>query len=457
MRRAMIGALLIAGAACSQRPSIVPVSAPARTGDLTLQPIVFSTDDSIVQRRIRAELGILSVPENRRSPTGRRVVIRFVRFPSTSANPGPPVIYLAGGPGGSGIRSAAGDRFALFMKMREAGDVIALDQRGVAEPLDCPGTFDYPLDRALTEAIAADTLRPYIARCVEHWRGRADLSAYNTIESADDLDSLREALGAETISLWGISYGTHLGLAYIRRHPDRVHRAVLAGVEGPDHTYKLPADVDAALVRAAQSLMPALRNTITRLQASPAVVPLPEQRATIVLGAADLLGIIYGSIGEREDIEQLPRRLAPVLAGDYSAVALRSLRLRRGRSLSVMPTAMDCASGATAARFERIAAQARTALVGDGPNIALRARCASWPANDLGDDYRSPIRSGVPVLFVSGALDSRTPPSNAEEVRKGFPHARHMVIPNAGHDDDLLLSSPSLGREYVAFLRDSQR
>ena len=38
-----------------------------------------------------------------------------------------------------------------------------------------------------------------------------DIQAYNTIESAHDVDDLRKALGAEKLNLVGFSYGTHLG------------------------------------------------------------------------------------------------------------------------------------------------------------------------------------------------------------------------------------------------------
>ena len=77
----------------------------------------------------------------------------FVRFKSTAPNPGSPIIYLAGGPGGSGIVSARGSRFPLFMAMREFGDVIALDQRGVGQSkpnLVCGESYDLPLDKSLT-------------------------------------------------------------------------------------------------------------------------------------------------------------------------------------------------------------------------------------------------------------------------------------------------------------------
>ena len=79
-----------------------------------------------------------------------------------------------------------------------------------------------------------------------------DPLAYNTNESADDIDALRRALGAEKIRLWGTSYGTHLAFATIRRHERQIERAGLLGVEGPDHTLKLPTQIQAALEEVAR-------------------------------------------------------------------------------------------------------------------------------------------------------------------------------------------------------------
>ena len=91
----------------------------------------------------------------------------------------------------------------------------------------------------------ADVLGPRAERCATELRGKGiDLSAYNTEASADDLDDLRRALGAEKISLFGFSYGTHLALAAVRRHPERIDRVILAGTEGPDHSQKLPHTFD---------------------------------------------------------------------------------------------------------------------------------------------------------------------------------------------------------------------
>jgi pimeloyl-ACP methyl ester carboxylesterase len=44
--------------------------------------------------------------------------------------------------------------------------------------------------------------------------------------------------------------------------------------------------------------------------------------------------------------------------------------------------------------------------------------CDVWGNPDLGEAFRKNIKSNVPALFISGTFDVRTPPSNAEEVRR---------------------------------------
>src|SRR5690242_17484458 len=222
------------------------ICAQQKSGTLKLKPYIFETNDK--KDKVDAEFGTLFVPENRSDPESNLIELAFVRFKSTAAKPGPPIVYLAGGPGGSGIGTAMGSRFPLFMAFREIADVIAFDQRGTgySKPnLGCYESLSLPLDVAPTRESAIKELRKNSKACIEYWRDvqRVDLTAYNTNESADDLEDLRKALGAPKISLWAISYGTHLSFATIRRHPQSISRAILAGTEGPDHTYKLPSNI----------------------------------------------------------------------------------------------------------------------------------------------------------------------------------------------------------------------
>src|SRR5919109_1228753 len=282
---------------CDDGPPIRPLEGArsVRQGPLTLTPIEFATTDFYFRpTRTRAQEGRLRVPENRRRPAGRTLELRFVRFAARSSEKRPPVVYLAGGPGGSGIWSASGDRYDLFMKLRRAGEVIALDQRGAgfSRPTPvCPGVWNYPLDRPHDDDTLAAVLAPFLRRCVAAFADSLDVTAFTTVESADDLEDLRRALKADQLSLVAISYGTHLALAYLRKYPNRVARAVLAGVEGPDHTWKLPRNVDVVLHRVGSAIaadprahravpdfLDSLRATLAQLDTNPATLNVTHPR-----------------------------------------------------------------------------------------------------------------------------------------------------------------------------------
>src|SRR5215471_2774869 len=99
------------------------------------QPFTFKTWNG---QQLDALRGSLAVPENRASPRSRQITIRYVRLPAAAGNEhAPPIVYLAGGPGASGIE-AINYRYEMFMAMRQYGDVIALDQRGTGSSNDVP-------------------------------------------------------------------------------------------------------------------------------------------------------------------------------------------------------------------------------------------------------------------------------------------------------------------------------
>ena len=448
-----------------------PAVAQSKAGTLKIKPYTF---ENARAEKVDSEFGTLLVPENRSNPDSNLIELAFVRFKSTAKNPGPPIVYLAGGPGGSGIGTATGSRFPLFMALREIGDVIAFDQRGTgySKPnLGCYERLAVPLDVVPSRAAAVAELRKNARGCIEYWRDvqRVDLNAYNTNESADDLEDLRKALGAKQITLWSISYGTHLALTTIRRHPDSIHRAILAGTEGPDHTYKLPSNVQkhledlAAVVKADPTigkdipdLLGLMKSVFDRLDAQPQTVevndPRTKQNVKVIVNKFVLQSIVANNIGTTVTAN-FPAFFYRASKGDFTNPAQVWLSISQQNIGSAMSYMMDCASGQTAARRERIAREAKETLLEDISNFPFPDICEEWKAPDLGDQFRSPVTANVPVLFISGTLDARTPVSNAEEYRVGCANSTHIIIDGAVHSDPLFLSSPKIKDGMLEFLK----
>ena len=441
-----------------------------KAGDLKITPRVF---ESAGGEKVDAEFGELMVPENRQKPNSRLIQLAFIRFKSTSPNPASPIVYLAGGPGGSGIGAARGSRFPLFMTMREVADVIALDQRGVglAKPnLNCKETVSFAPDKLLRREDLLELSRTQSRACAETFKQQGvDLTGYNTNESADDLEDLRKAIGAQKISLWAISYGTHLSLATVKRHEQSIDRMILAGIEGPAHTIKLPGNIqkhlehidqlvkaDPNLSKDIPSFVGLVRTVMEKLEREPVTVqvtdPATKQPASVVLNKFAIQLMTAFAFGSDE--AGLPAIYYAMSQGNYSLAAQRWMGISRGRSVgSAMAYMMDCASGVSSERRELIAREARTALLEDVMDFPFPSVCDAWGNPDAGSAFRAPAKSKVPTLFISGTFDVRTPPSNAEEVRRGFPNSSHLIIDGAVHSDPLFLSSPQIKDVMLQFMK----
>lgn len=450
---------------------IASVNAQPKAGTLKIKPYTFENDKG---EKVESEFGTLLVPENRSNPQSNLIELAFVRFKSTAKNPGPPIVYLAGGPGGSGIGTAIGSRFPLFMALREIADVIAFDQRGInhSKPnLSCYDRLAMPLDVAPSRQAALEALRAGSRNCAAYWREvqRVDLNGYNSNESADDLEDLRKALGSNQISLWSISYGTHLAFATMRRHPKSIHRAILAGIEGPDHTYKLPSNIQkhledlAAMIKADPEIgkeipdfLGLMKSVFDRLDAQPESVeivdPRTKQKVKVIVNKFVMQFIVANNIGTTVT-ERFPALFYRASKGDFTNPAQVWLNQSRSILGNAMAFMTDCASGQTAARRERIQREAKGMLLEDLFNFPFPDICDEWKAPDLGDAFRSPLRSDVPVLFISGTLDARTPVSNADEYLTGFTNGTHMIVDGAVHSDPLFLSSAKIKDGMMEFLR----
>src|SRR5882672_6537011 len=192
--------------------------------------------------------GEVEVPETPDTTTGRRLKIQFAVVPALAKNKAPdPVFVLAGGPGQPAMQIAP-LAMPLLAQINTRRDIVFIDQRGTGKsnPLVCATDEKKP---RLADSFDLQRQIERMGACLRSLD--ADPRQYATWIAVRDLDAVRALLGAGQVNLWGASYGTRVGLEYLRQFPDRVRTAVLDGVAPPD--MRLPAsfavDGQAALDR----------------------------------------------------------------------------------------------------------------------------------------------------------------------------------------------------------------
>jgi len=462
-------ALAALGATASGLPTPVVASPPP---PLVAEPFVLLTVDG---GRHAASLERLRVPEDRGREGSPPIMVSFVRLSCTTANPGPPIVFLSGEADvPSTLLGRVPAYYALFERLRELGDVILLDRRGtgLSEPtLQCAAKRSLPLDAFESEAKAAAALGEMARACVRMVRrdGHAP-EAYHSDASADDLEDLRVALGADRLRLLAMGDGTETALAAVRRHGDRIERVVLAGTRGPDHVWTLPRALDLQLKGLSRLVaqdstyaneLPDLEGAVRRIldtlawrTASVEVTDLKSKKEVrLRVGPFGLQAAITSDLSDGFAARALPAMVATLARGDSLLFARRMERLYNdaGFGVSVAGIATDCASGGSPERIARATEEGKAALLGAASTLLLSpAFCDLVGSPDLGAAARAPIRSETPALFITGEYDGVTPPAQAEEVRMGFPNGVALVAANGWHE---MLSEPEVGDVVAEFFR----
>ena len=407
-----------------------------------------------------AERGTLFVPENRSKEDSRVISVEVYRFRrSVDAAPDtPPIFFLHGGPSFRGLESALADLGTFeerWLPMVGVSDVVVISQRGIGpskptttiEIVTTPKPPDQPYDD--DEAVA--DYRRALAEEKADWEALGvDLSGYTVIEAAEDINDVRRALGYDSVTIWGGSFGSHWGMAFMRKHPELVERAILRGMEGPDHTYDHPGNIWKVYERVATEaeaapvlsdaipeggLIRALESVIEKADADPWMVTVtdPEtgKKQDVLFDGETVRSIARGYAG---GLTAWPADVINLYRGEFHPAAKRLVRRyenngRHSRTASFFM--LDCGSGITPERL---------AEFGNDPAMEVLRRmnwyyiegCPVW-GSDLGDAFRQNFETEIPTVIAHGTWDTSTPYENALELVPFFKNSTFIPVIRGPH------------------------
>jgi pimeloyl-ACP methyl ester carboxylesterase len=443
--------------------------------------------------------------------TGGEATLQILRLPAQEGPKLGTMLLVAGGPGQSSTMVLI--ELAEFFRGANRYDIVAIDPRGTgfSQPLNC-----LSLERARTwDGADAKTDKPITDCASDIGAARA---TYTTQESAADIESVRDALGVEQLTLFGVSYGTKLAMAYAATHPGRVAGLLLDSVLPVNSPDPLDTVSTAAMRRSLEQICagrncgftrdPAgdVNKLARRLAASPVrgevLIPglFPEDEPELVnlkVTPTSLYETFYAADFNSFIYEQLPAAVESSLHGD-DAMLLRMQAIagisglvqaaRRNRfekrvgtrpratafsdSLYFATTCEDLASPwprGAALGSRQGAIDAAAAAVPDTDylpfdrttvkNNSTATFCRGWP-EAVDQPVLPTALPDVPALVLNGSLDVRTPTSWARSAVAGMPRAQVIEIPNVGHSVtgmDISECALSLARRFLIYRTTSGR
>ena len=419
-------------------------SAPERRTALTLSPC------SIPDLAQPARCGALNVPENPDKPEGRRLDISVVVIPATA---GPaladPLVVLMGGPGEDAISAAA--LFAqLLASVRKERDLLLVDQRGTGKSAALRCALYSPED----PAASLRDLFPLAAaeKCERRLRAQADLTQYMYLHFANDLEHVRRALGYGPMNLFAGSYGTRAAQVFVRAYPQSV-RTIFMGSVVPilatsltmaktaqsalEDLFRACAD-DSACHAAFPDLREEFRQVLARLESGNVRVTLPGQSGTAQLHRGRVVEWFRSRLYRPAGAATLPWLIHQAYQGNWNPIAEGILSQAReidpALSLGLF-FSITCSEDLAFLSDGDIVRETQGLALGDYRVRQQQAVCKQWPKASLPPDYRLPVRSAVPTLFVSGDTDAASPLWFTEQVAAGFSNRAEIVLAGRGHTD----------------------
>jgi pimeloyl-ACP methyl ester carboxylesterase len=398
----------------------------------------------------------VTVPLDRTGADSGQVALRLGRIGKSS---GRTLMYLSGGPGGAGVEEMVNVIPVVPALMRRYR-VIGYDQRGTGRSglLRCPAL---ERDPHLRDTGAGEDCANRIGPARRH---------YTTADSVQDMEAIRQQLGVDKLTLFGISYGTELALAYARTFPSHVDRLIIDSVVDPD-------DADPFVTASFRAMAPSLDGLCPSrcrgISASPAgdLYELVKRLRTremhgvafdakgrghkVTIGPTGLMDLMFNADYDPPLRAALPAAVISALDGDAAPLA-RLVRegdifndLGSPRDFSTARYATICEETALpwdagtpldqrpAIARQRIAALGPDAFKPFDADVVFRDEidlCLRWPdVPRPPSGIAPPPYPDVPTLILQGGEDLRTPPEVSARIAAKIPGAKRLVVPGVGH------------------------
>lgn len=419
-----------------------------------------------IETEIPYDCGYVIVPEFHDHDSGNSISLAVVRLRTSSEAPESPIVFGAGGPGGSMLDwapSAAYDaefnETGSYANWLETRDLIFFGQRGTMHSvpfLNCPeaneADVDSRADLTFDERLRLEV--ELVQVCYDRFvEEGVSFDAFDSVQNAADVNAIREVFGYDQIVYYGESYGTMLGQHIMRDFPEILESVILDGT------------TSLAFTSWAQ-------DSIRNYQAS-------LERLIAICDADPLCSETYPDFAENIDLVYQQAQTNPLsFTADDEEVAITPgilsttlyTNLYMDLSLAQFPSVLEGFANGKTQGFELFYANANSAMDDIGFLMHYAVVCAEDPV--LSEEDATPldyepfgivlehsredadsyipicqlldvpplpdstdvnVSSDIPTLVLSGALDPATPNFRSEEVADGLSNSFYFLFPYGTH------------------------
>jgi pimeloyl-ACP methyl ester carboxylesterase len=438
----------------------------------------FEPSDCAIQipKGEKVECGYLVVPEDRTIKNSKMIRLPIAILKSDNPSPqSDPVLRTLGGPGGSSLRMVTGRRFSPWLKQR---DMIIFEQRGTkySQPaLECPEVSEAKISSA-KEQLSPKQAKANELKAAKLCRARLikqgiNLAAYNSTQSAADIEDLRRVLKLEKINLYGVSYSARLMLNVMRDFPKGIRSVVLESTMPLEINYdelgvtEIVRSLDLFFGKCAansdcNAAFPNLEtkfyDLVKKTNAEPIMISVKDQKSgenvNLKLNGNDIVTwlVDYSFSSDGNTISDAPWKIQAVLDGDFSPLKdYAESKLQPDFYSLGMRYSVWCREEFPFENRSKIAAQSnlfpklKSYEVQSLPDI-----CRIWnipPARKIENES---VKSEIPTLIMAGEYDAYTPPEWGKMTAANLKNSFFIEVPWAGHGP--AFNSPLCVNEIVA-------
>ena len=445
-------------------PTPTPTPSPATIDELfalsSLRPVDCPDD----VRADQVSCSIATLPLDSQAPVrGENVELMVAQVDNGDPNGVGPVAFLQGGPGVGSVTMAPSF-------VGRSHDLLFVDQRGTGystPKLNCPEVDElwvtqYTDDPAIRMPADDSWLTAAYEACAARLRADGiDFDRFNTTAAAVDFELVRQLLGHEQWSLWGISYGTRLGLTIMRDHPAGVRSAVLDSIVPfeVDFFATIPENAIRAIIALDQAcdidrcasdhgdFLDTFSALVVALNQNPAVVtatrPGSGETFPFRVDGETLIELVFTQLYSSRSLRALPRQISRADAGGLDEIVATYVSRRDPDQFDLsiglyyttwcreeIPFYDDSADDELLLSLEsRFGDAAARALSSDGV-LQFCDFFAVAPSPGRDDD---PLESSIPTLVFAGAFDPITPPAWSKQVADALTNSTYVELADHGH------------------------